>query len=299
MNLLGTAACRSVKQVVQDAEQTLRRGGIVSARAEAEWLIAGHLGLSRTELYLREEPIRAQDIAILEGWVDRRLAGEPLQYIVGHTQFVGHRLEVSRDVLIPRPETEALVDEASRYLETLTRRGIAPRVLDLGTGSGNIATSLSLAIPSCVVVAVELSWNALCAAQTNLRRHRLQDRVYLVQADWTQGLLRSAAVDGGRFDLVISNPPYVPTGQVHGLPREVGHEPRLSLDGGCDGMAFHRRLITEAPAFLNRDRALCMECGESQAGVLCRLASRHSWVRKVTIIKDLAGRPRGLWVTTA
>ena len=222
----------NIRGVIQELEQTLREGGIASARAEAEWLIAGRLGVSRTELYLREEPLRAQDVEILEGWVDRRLAGEPLQYVVGHTQFVGHRLEVSRDVLVPRPETEGLVDEASRYLETLTRRGISPWVLDLGTGSGNIALSLSLAIPSCLVVAVELSWNALRAAQANLHRHRLQDRVYLVQAEWTQGLLRRP-----RFDLVISNPPYVPTNHVHGLPREVGYEPRLSLDGGHDDRA--------------------------------------------------------------
>jgi release factor glutamine methyltransferase len=283
----------NIRGLIQELEQTLREGGIASARAEAEWLIAGRLGLSRTELYLREEPLRAQDVEILEGWVDRRLAGEPLQYVVGHTQFVGHRLEVSRDVLVPRPETEGLVDEASRYLETLTRRGISPWVLDLGTGSGNIALSLSLAIPSCVVVAVELSWNALRAAQANLHRHRLQDRVYLVQAEWTQGLLRRP-----RFDLVISNPPYVPTNHVHGLPREVGYEPRLSLDGGHDGMAFHRRLMTEAPAFLRRDRALCMECAESQAGALSQLASRQPWVREVMIMEDLAGRPRGLWVAS-
>ncbi|HBQ38936.1 MAG TPA: peptide chain release factor N(5)-glutamine methyltransferase [Candidatus Omnitrophica bacterium] len=285
--------CRNVRQVLREAEEALQQAGVVSARAEAEWLVAEACGLSRTELFLADSLPEPEILRRIDHWVLSRLTGEPLQHLIGYTDFCGHRLEVSRDVLIPRPETEALVDEARNYLEALTRRGIAPRVLDLGTGSGNIATSLSLAIPSCVVVAVELSWNALRTARANLRRHQLGSRVLLIQADWTQGLLRKPA-----FDLVISNPPYVPTSHVHGLPREVGYEPRLSLDGGCDGMAFHRRLIADAPALLRRDGVLCMECAESQAEVLCQLASRQSWVREVAIVNDLAGRPRGLWVAS-
>lgn len=290
----------TIRAVLKEVEARSREGGIASARVEAEWLVASRLGVSRTELYLTEAGLTAEDHQTIAQCVRRRLAGEPLQYVVGHTQFAGHRLEVSRDVLIPRPETEALVDEAGRYLETLTRRGISPRVLDLGTGSGNIAVSLSLAIPSCVVVAVELSWDALCVARSNLRRHQLEGRVHLLQADWTQGMLRACAtaVCEGRFDLVISNPPYIPTSHVSRLPREVGREPRVSLDGGRDGMAFHRRLIAEAPALLRRDRALCMECAESQADALHQMASRQPWVRAVTIMKDLAGRPRGLWVAS-
>ena len=287
-----------IRRLVRRVEGVLREGGIASARAEAEWLLAGRLGTNRTELYLSEARLGEQDLETIDRWVIRRLRGEPLQYLAGYTEFCGHRLAVSRDVLIPRPETETVVEQAIGHLRGLARRGIAPYVLDLGTGSGNIAISLAHAIASCAVVAVELSWDALRVARTNLLRHRLDDRVQLIQADWTDGLASHsmAALRGGPFDLVISNPPYVPTGALERLPREVGSEPRLSLDGGHDGLALHRRLVAKAPHLLRRGGVLSMECAESQAEPLRDLVGGQPWVRQVLVINDLAGRPRGLWV---
>ncbi|MBI4353689.1 MAG: peptide chain release factor N(5)-glutamine methyltransferase [Candidatus Omnitrophica bacterium] len=280
-----------VRQVIRDVEQKLREGGVASARAEAEWLAAEAYGVTRTELYLADAPVDPLRFEQIEGWVARRLRGEPLQHVVGSAEFYGHRLAVSPDVLIPRPETEALVEQAEAFLRQRVERTLAPTVLDLGTGSGTIAISLALAVPSCVVVAVELSWNALCVARANLQQFHLEDRLHLIQADWTRGV-------GGAFDLVISNPPYVPRAEVERLPDEVRSEPRLSLDGGEDGMSPHRRLVAEIPRLLRRGGVVCMECGGSQAEPLRDLVHDQPWVDEMRVIDDLAGRPRGLWVVS-
>lgn len=277
-------------KIIRDVETRLREGGIDSARAEAEWLVAEACGFGRTELYATQSLMGSQTLQRIDRWVSRRLTGEPLQYVLGSTEFCGHRLAVSPDVLIPRPETETLVDYASRDLDALAHRGATPRVADLGTGSGNIAISLAHAVASCVVVAVELSWDALRIARTNLHQHRLEDRVHLIQADWTDGMA------SGAYHVVIANPPYVPTRQIGRLPGEVGREPRMSLDGGPDGMALHRRLIDEAPRVLAQEGgAVYMECAESQAEPLRQILRRQPWAHHAEVLHDLAGRPRGVW----
>ncbi len=285
----------AIRQVVHDVEDALCRGGIDSARAEAEWLVAEACGLGRTELYLVDPAPDLHTLERIDRWVSRRLTGEPLQHVMGYADFCGHRLAVSPEVLIPRPETEALVGQAIGYLRQRAQGGLPPAVLDLGTGSGNIAISVAHAVPSCVVIAVELSWNALLVARENLRRFHLEDRIRLIQADWTRGVARGSN-DVGRFDLVISNPPYVPRAELDRLPDELQREPRLSLDGGEDGMSHHRRLVNEIPDLLCRGGVVCMECAESQAEPLCDLVRHQPWVRQAVVINDLAGRPRGLWV---
>ncbi len=286
----------SARAVVQDIEARLQEGGVASARAEAEWLVAEACGLGRTELYLVGSTPDLHTLERIDRWVSRRLRGEPLQHVMGDADFCGHRLAVSPEVLIPRPETEALVEQAIGYLRGVAQRSLAPSVLDLGTGSGNIAISVALAVLSCVVIAVELSWNALLVARENLRRFQLDDRIRLIQADWTRGVTRGSNGLGG-FDLVISNPPYVPRAELDRLPQELQREPRLSLDGGEDGMSHHRRLVAEIPDLLCRGGVACLECAESQAEPLCDLVRHQPWVRQAVVINDVAGRPRGLWVT--
>jgi len=281
----------SVRGLIRMLEERLERAGIVSARAEAEWLLAEALGTPRTELYLREEPLEPQLIEAILGLLAQRVHGEPLQYVLRSTEFWGHRLAVAPGVFIPRPETEVLVERAIHHLQGVRRRTSALiRVLDVGTGSANIPISLTRAIASCVVVAVELSWEALCIAWTNIQAHHVGDRIHLIRSDWTTAV-------HGTFDLLISNPPYVCTAAVE---REAAsgrqREPRMSLDGGGDGMMFHRRLFAEAARLLSPDGVLGFECAETQAHPLASFASRQPWVKRVEIVEDLAGRPRGLFI---
>ena len=283
---------KSIRHLVHIFEDQLRDTGAVSARAEAEWLVAESLGVSRNELYLRSEPVDLHVVESMHALLARRLQGEPLQYVLGCAVFLGHRLRVSPAVLVPRPETEVLTDHAIRYLARVARERPSPLVvLDVGTGSGNIAISLAKAIPTCVVMAVELSWEALQVAQANAVTHQLADRIRFIQADWTSGV-RGPAV------LVMSNPPYVPTRELDERPPQDHGEPRISLDGGGDGMAFHRRLIADMPGLLAQGGAACFECAEAQAEPLACLVSEQPWVKGVQVVEDLAGRPRGLWIQT-
>lgn len=280
-----------VRHVIAVLEQTLRAAGVISARAEAEWLVAGVLGTTRTGLYLWDNPLTDETIEVVRDLVARRINGEPLQYLLGFTEFCGHRLEIGLGVFIPRPETEVITERALTYLRTMTSQARAgTSVLDVGTGSANIAISLAHAVPTCLVIAVELSWDALRIAKRNVEHHQLGDRVTLIQADWTSALR-------GPFRLIVSNPPYVTTEELAKLPLCDSREPRMSLEGGADGMAFHRHLMAEAPRLLFPGGAICMECAQTQAPVLAELASRQPWVSHVHMFEDLTGRPRGVWIT--
>lgn len=279
-----------MRELVAQLHGMLQHAGIESAQAEAEWLIAGSLGISRTALYLWEEPLEGAFIEAMRGLVQRRLHGEPLHYVLGHAEFCGHRLMVSPAVLIPRPETEVLTDQAIRTLRTMMqRRTVCVRVLDVGTGSASIAISLARALPPCVVVALELSWMALCVARSNTHAHGVSERVWFIQTDWLSGVR-------GAFDMIVSNPPYVPASRLDHQAGERAREPRMSVDGGADGMVFHRRLLDEAPRLLASGGILGFECAEDQTEVLADCVRLLPWVNDVQVFEDLAGRPRGLWI---
>jgi len=285
------------REVVCELETKLREGGVASPRAEAEWLLADTLGVSRTDLYLWDGPITPAQAAQLEERLNRRLSGEPLQYVLGSVEFLGHRLTVNPSVLIPRPETEALAAQAIAALRALvssdrprpprdSSQGREPvRVLDVGTGSGCLAISLAHAVGACAITALELSWKALQTARTNVLAHHLDDRIHLMQSDWTSGV-------GGVFHLIISNPPYIPSAELARLPEGVRREPRGSLDGGADGMRFHRRLLMDAQRLLSPGGWLWMECAESQAQTLRACAAGCAWAAEASVASDLAGRPR-------
>ncbi len=275
------------RELIGELEARLCEAGIANARAEAEWLLADTLGMRRTELYLRDGPVSSAQREQLQERLSRRLSGEPLQYVLGSCDFFGHRFAVSPGVFIPRPETETLAELA---IEFLRRRAAptavgAPWVLELGTGSGCLAISLAKAVPTCIVVAVELSWMALQVARTNVITHRVEHRLRLVHTDWTAGIR-------GTFELIIANPPYVPSAEVDA---RMG-DPRQSLDGGPDGMMFHRRTLADAPRLLSAGGALLMECAEGQALPLRQMGQALPWTKAVRIYEDLAGRPRGLFI---
>jgi len=212
----------------------------------------------------------------------RRASGEPLQYILGTCNFMGLELLVNPSVLIPRPETEQLVDAALKCF----KGGMA---LDLGTGSGNIAIALAKFVPDSKVISVDASADALEVAKTNAWQHKLEDRIQFIHQDLSEYF---TSLSNAAFDLVISNPPYIPTSQLNGLPQDVQKEPAAALDGGEDGLNFYRIIIKYTPCLLRRGACLMMEFGDGQAEAVKKLVEAQGAFLGSEIIKDLAGRER-------
>ncbi|MBI4340833.1 MAG: peptide chain release factor N(5)-glutamine methyltransferase [Candidatus Omnitrophica bacterium] len=283
------------QELLREAARRLEEAGIESPQREAEWLLGHVLGEKPTALYLREAPVPEEVLARLGELISRRCGGIPLQYLLGEAEFFGERFLVAPGVFIPRPETEAVVEAALERLRARQRSAQRPLcLLDLGTGSGCIAVTLARQLSACRIVAVEVSWTSLYVAAENVRRHGLSARVHLVCGRWMEPL-RS----GDCFDGIIANPPYVPSGQVDRLPLDVRQEPRLSLDGGADGLRELRRLLAEAPRMLDAGGVLVMECAEEQGSVLQREAQAQPWAASVDGVRDLAGRSRGLIIERA
>lgn len=253
--------------------------GVDAPRLTAELLLASALGCDRVRLYLDfDKPLGEPELARYRALVKRRAEGEPTAYLVGAREFWGRRFQVDARVLVPRPETELLVEAA---LAALPEAGAA---LDLGTGSGAVAVSLALGRPGARVTAVDLSAEALEVARANAAA--LGAAVELLAGD-----LFAPLPAGARFDVIASNPPYVPTGELAGLQREVRREPRLALDGGPDGLAVLRRIVAEAPRWLSPGGALLLEMHESHLEALPALCLAAGFAA-AEARRDLAGLPR-------
>ena len=278
-------------------QETLRQGitrlqsaGVENARSEAEWLLARLLEVKPLELHLDDSPLPLEAAQQFLAQITARASGIPLQYLLGDAEFFGLRLAVAPGVFIPRPETEVIVQAVVEALRERSGELQRPlRLLDLGTGSGCIAISLARALPACVVVGVELSWRPLCAARENIARYGLTERVHLIQSRWMEALR-------GTFDGMVTNPPYVPSQQVDRLPLDVRQEPRLSLDGGRDGLREVRVLLEQVPEHLSPGGIVAIECGEDQADYLASQLRPSPWVGSVRVLADLAHRPRGVLI---
>jgi len=218
--------------------------------------------------------------------VKRRAAAEPVAYLVGHREFFSLEFRVTRDVLVPRPETEMLVLEIAERAKSLP----APRILDIGTGSGCIAISLATQLPTAHVTAVDISEPALRIAQENAERHRVTNRMRFLHGD-----LFASVPSGETFDFIVRNPPYVATEEMESLPLGVRkHEPRLALDGGPGGLAVLSRLLAEAPPFLNPGGWLFLEFSPEQSEPLLAIAAQQPAFDHVAVFKDLSGKARVL-----
>lgn len=243
-----------------------------------------------------------------EDFKRRRKSGEPLQYILGTCNFMGLELAVNPAVLIPRPETEQLVDAALKFIKRGSPllnndRGTVPvTILDLGTGSGNIAIALAKFVPESKIVSIDISPQALEAAKENARAHKVEDRIEFIQDDilvskgpiasTSQGFCHCEERSDALFDLIISNPPYIPTNQLNTLPQDVQKEPMTALDGGADGLDFYRAIIKFTPHLLRSAACLMMEFGDGQAEALTKLIQLSGNFSKLEIFQDLAGRDR-------
>jgi len=266
-----------------EAAAALERAGVDHPRANAEWLLASVLGVDRFAMYVQPTRLLAQTEAErYRELVVRRSCRVPLQHLLGFEEFHGMRLAVNPYVLIPRPETEGLVQWAIQML----RAERASLVADVGTGSGAIACALARSVPGLHVLAIERSLPALAAARSNVVALGLVGRVMLLAGDLLD------PVGALRLDAVVTNPPYLPTGVLSSLPPEVsGYEPREALDGGGDGLAVIRRVVAAAPDALRPQGRLVMEIGEDHAGAVASLLAAAGFT-DIEARPDLVGRER-------
>jgi len=273
-------------------EGRLRAAGLApdEARLEAEVLLRHAAALTREELFVRPgAAVLAPAASAYAALIDRRAAGRPTAYLVGHREFFGIDLRVDERVLIPRPETERLVEVVRDALRGL----VAPRIADIGTGSGAVAIALARALPEARVVATDVSAAVLELAGENAGRAGVSDRI-----EWAVGpgvgALSGRVADGG-LDAMVSNPPYIPTAEVAGLPVEVrAHEPAVALDGGPDGLRVHREIIGGAARYLGLRGVIALEVaavGEQARAVAALIAARGEYGAP-RIVRDYAGAER-------
>jgi release factor glutamine methyltransferase len=278
---------RDTAAAIADASERLTRAGIESARLDAELLMAAAAGVSRATLIAAGGEIDAVALERFEPMVARRAAREPLAYIVGHREFFSLEFAVRPGVLIPRPETETVVEAALDFL----RGRMAATVLDIGTGSGAIAIALAVSVPRVWVVTVDISKVSLEIAEENARHHRCADRIAFVRGDCFAAL-EDGVPPFAPFDLIVSNPPYIAETEFSALAPEVrDFEPRAALEGGRDGMDFYRKIAAGLRRWLAPAGEVILEVGAGQAeaveAIMCAAGCVVSSRRR-----DLAGIDR-------
>jgi len=257
-----------------------RRLGLENPRLNAEILLGKVLGLERIMLYARfDQEVGERQREEFRELVRRRAAREPLQYLVGAWEFYGRRFELTPAVLIPRQETELVVEKC------LEKAPDAPLwAADIGTGSGAIAVTIAAERPALHVIATDLSEEALAVAARNAAAHSVSDRVHIARGELAEPVRALLPADRAGLDLLVSNPPYIPTARIEGLEPEVrDHEPRQALDGGPDGLDVLRRLIPAAADLLVPGGWLVLELGEEQAGPVRQLAGQTGALQMTSI----------------
>ena len=283
-------------EVLKGSADVLKDHQVENPRLNAELLLAQCLGFSRETLYanLRRE-IQAEEKEALDELLRRRMAGEPLQYLLGHQEFWTVDLKVDPHVLIPRPETEVLVDQALSILATLSDR--VPRVLDIGTGSGAIVIALTKEVGEIFAVATDISHEALLVAKENAMEARVDQRIRFIRGDLLHPF---RSLREGMFDLILSNPPYIRRSDIEELAREIkDHEPRLALDGGEDGLDFYRQMSRQIPSYLREGGWLLVEIGQGQGAEISALLEQSGSFRAPEVVRDLSGIERVIKVQKA
>jgi release factor glutamine methyltransferase len=279
----------SILDVIERSANFLAKRGVASPRLQVELLLAHVLKMPRMKLYLSfERVLTAAELDALRTLVQRRGQREPLQYIVGSTSFCGIELAVDRRVLIPRPETELLAERAWTFLKNVPgTQEDASVALDLGTGSGCLAIALAIRAPGALIHAVDISVDALALARENAGRHEVSSRIQFHEGD-----LFSAVPAQLRCDLIVSNPPYIPSARIDTLETEVRqHEPRTALDGGPDGLDFYRRISSQSAAYLRPAGRLMLELDEDGAEATREIFLKADWAVEA-MEKDYNRQPR-------
>lgn len=265
-------------------KQYFQDKGVDNPRLDAEVLLSHILGKDRLYLYVHfDQPLEQKELEAFRAVVKRRALREPVAYITGCREFMGLAFQVSQAVLIPRPDTEILVETVLAKLAG--EKTAAPSLLDIGTGSGAIIISILHTLAAATGVAVDISAEALLVARENACRHGVADRLTLCKGDVF------SAVAGRQFDVIVSNPPYIPQQDITGLAAEVRKEPHLALDGGADGLDFYRRISQAASTYLVDGGLLAFEVGLGQADEVAELGKAQQFLVEA-IVKDYAGIDR-------
>jgi release factor glutamine methyltransferase len=301
----------TILKILKQAEEKFRMSGVPNPRLDAEALLSRVLDIDRVGLYTQYERILSEEeVNNFFGLVERRNKREPLQYILGNTEFFGLEFVVTPDVLIPRPETEILVEKALNRVKSyelgvmsknkknskLRTPDSELKILDLCTGSGCIAVTLAKEIEGVKVYGVDISAKALRVAKENARRHEVEERIRFIQGNLFESFTIhcSRITDHGfRFDLIVSNPPYIPSSEINFLQEEVkDYEPREALDGGNNGLSYLKRIIKEAPDYLKSGGSLLLEIGYKQKERVFEIAEEREIYQTPVIINDFAGIER-------
>ncbi len=265
------------------------QAGIETAILDAQLLMARVLRCSRLDVIAHpERSLTDLEQAEYNALVNKRISRYPLAYILGRKEFYGIEIEVRAGVLIPRPETEILVEECLRRLRNCVGNGRLPVIADIGVGSGAIAIAIAINLPSIEVYATETSMAALEVARLNVEKHKLSRRVRLLEGNLCEPLRCMK----GQFDAIVSNPPYIPTSEIGNLQPEVKlYEPMEALDGGADGLDVYRKLIPDAHELLKERAFLAVEVGAGQADAVARIAQSAGY-RQCEVVPDFAGIER-------
>ena len=274
----------TIGEWLRHAKDALAESGCPDPQIDSRWIAEDTLGLSRSEMHFEtERSLSPEEHERLEALLQRRVQGEPVQYLLHSACFMGLNFYVDSRVLIPRQDTETLVEAVIVALRPLEK----PRMLDLCAGSGAIGLSVRTLVPGADVTLADCSRDALEVVRENARRLGVDVDIRhgdLFRAVWHQ-----------KFDLIASNPPYIPTGDLPLLQREVQREPQLALDGGGDGLEFYRRIAADAPEHLNPGGSIYLEVGAGQADAVRALLTERMECAEAGVINDLNGIPRVVW----
>lgn len=292
-----TAKLRTVRELIRATATYFEEKGVESARLNAERLLGDVLDLSRMELYLQHDrPVVGEELDRFRDLVRRRARGEPLQTLIGATEFYSRPFKVEAGVFIPRPETERLVEIACDLLSPPDHGLVAPIAVEIGSGAGVVACSLAAELPRLAIWATDIDQGAVDLSRRNAQRLGVASRVHVLVGDRFAPLPSHLA---GNVDLLVSNPPYVRRGDIDGLAVEVAqHEPRAALDGGPDGLAFYRALAPELATWLRPGGALALEIGADQARDVTEILSAAG-ATGIAVHRDYADRPRVITARSA
>jgi release factor glutamine methyltransferase len=276
----------TVLEAIQKSAEFLGKKNVESPRLQAELLLAHLLKMPRMKLYLNfERALSPAETDALRELIKRRAAREPLQHIVGSTSFCGFEIVVNHHALVPRPETELLAEFGWNFLSALNSQNVT--ALDFGTGTGCIAIALAAKCPDANIVVTDISAEAIALAKENAARNKVSERIEFLQGD---GFAAIAA--DSKFDLISSNPPYIPSTEIETLQPEVrDFDPRAALDGGADGLDFYRKLAAEAKPFLKPDGKIMLEFGDGQADAIKSIFENEKWVVEA-VREDYSQRAR-------
>ena len=285
---------QTVLEILNKTTEYFKKCGVPDPRLDAQYILAHGLGMTRMDLYLKiDRPVTDEELAKMRPMVQRRGKREPLQHIVGSTSFCGHEIKCDARALIPRPETEVLVEQALLLIKDIP----TPHVIDVGTGTGAIAIAIALARPEAVVFACDISDEALALTKENIAHHHLEDRIMLCKSNLLDTLCKSNQLEGigmeAQFDLIASNLPYIPTQTLPSLQAEVlKFDPTLALDGGADGLLLINKLLNTALSHLKEGGKILLEVGEGQSESLQSKLLPSTGLEFVKTYADLAGVKR-------